>query len=244
MSAPMTPTWARIIRDGIRAELARFHWGLPAVITSVGELVEHGQVSARPLLLAVYRDEDGNVDPREVPEIRRVTVAYPGGADWAIAIPLHVGNTVYLSFAERALDRWHEAQPGIPVDPELSRMCDFSDAIAIACVEPRIVPLALRHTENLRIGLRDASVMIEMTPDRKVSVIADEVELGGPGGERVARRGDPVKISNPAFIAWLTQVAAVAGPGPSGAPLPFTGGSFSEDITGTITDGSEIVSAT
>jgi hypothetical protein len=234
----LTPTWARVIRDAIRAELDRLHFGLPARVVSVDELVAKQVVNVQPTLREVYLDANDEETSPEPPVIQRVPVAFPAGAGWAITFPLAVGDLVYLSFAERALDRWKVAEPGARVDPVLARRSDLSDAVAIAGIRPTIAPLGSIDATNLRIGRQDRSAEIELTPEGVVTIKAATVHLAGPAGAGVARVGDSVEITDPTFLAWVQSVAAVAGPGPSGSPIPFTG-----QIAGVVTSASAKVKA-
>lgn len=137
----LSPSTAELLTKAIDARLAELHTGLPAKVVAFDEAKQSCDV--QPLLKRIVRDQDD--DSKEVeermPQITNVPIVYPAGGVWSITWPLKAGDIVYLTFAERALDRWLEADPGQEIDPELSRKHDLSDAVCIPGLRPRTSPL-------------------------------------------------------------------------------------------------------
>jgi hypothetical protein len=67
------------------------------------------------------------VRKRQLPMIRNRPVHYPGPAGMYCRGPLKPGETGWLKFADRSLDKW--IQLGIPVDPTFMQYHDLTDAV-------------------------------------------------------------------------------------------------------------------
>ena len=106
---------------------------------------------------------------------------------------------------------------------------DESHPVAISVSDSRYRPSGLTTGQ---VALYDAT--------GKVILLASSgILLGGSGATKsVARAGDPVAISQAAFIAWISQVTGYINGLTPGAITPFVG-----SPTGSITSGSATVKA-
>lgn len=239
MSIPADPSWAEVILRAIDSALLELHTGLPAKVVSYDPSKQSAEVS--PLLKRAYEDPE---DPeattvRTIPVISNVPVVFPAGGGWSLTYDLAPGDIVYLAFSERSLDRWLEAPSGVAVDPVSARRFDLSDAVALPGLRPRSAPLAGAGRPGLRLGKDDGTAEVQINADGSILIKSPRVLLAGEAGPPVARLGDTVQITDPVFLAWLAAVSAVAGPGPSGAPIGVPFG----QVTGVITSGSGKVSS-
>jgi hypothetical protein len=239
MTIPTDPTWAEVILQAIDSALLNLHTGLPAKVISYDSSKQSAEVA--PLLKRAFEDP---LDPtattvRTVPVISNVPVVFPAGGGWSLTFDLSPGDIVHLAFAERSLDRWLEAPSGQAVDPVSARRFDLSDAVAIPGLRPRSAPLAGAGRPGMRLGKDDGSAEVQINADGSVLIKSPRVLLAGEAGLPVSRQGDTVQITDPVFLAWLTAVSAVAGPGPTGSPIGVPFG----QLTGVITSGSGKVSS-
>jgi hypothetical protein len=126
-----------IIRRGVTGMLLSLRVCLPAIVTQV-----HGnqKVDVQPALQVRYIDQNQGTN---MPPVQNVPVSMPMGANYSIKLPVAVGDTGYLIFADRSLDAWL-AGSGAIVDPQDSRQHDLSDAIFI----PGMVPFSKQTTDS------------------------------------------------------------------------------------------------
>lgn len=172
---PLAHNVVRAIRQAIEQALKEKHMGLPAKVVSYDRTKRTADVQVT-LKRGVF-DADGEVQVESYPQIPNVPVLYPAGGGWSIRFPLRAGDTVYLSFCDRALDEWKSAQEGDEVDPVESRSHDLKDAIAIP---GRFHPNASGPSvdeDTLTIGNDDGSTEIQLRPNG-MSFIADAIDRG------------------------------------------------------------------
>ena len=219
-SRPATPTLAKLITDAIEGRLAELHTGLPAKVErfNAGDESTAPTVDVTPLLKQAVRNPDQTVSILEMPRIDGVPVAFPRGGGMRITWPLAVGDTVFLAFAERSLERWRAHTPGEPVDPVDARKHNLSDAVAIASLTADSGPLRGAHAADLVIGREDGSGELRIKPD-------GSIEMGSAAGAKAAigRIGDAVTIdaiTDADLIAWFAvlHTAISTAPG-TAAPL-------------------------
>jgi hypothetical protein len=207
----MTPEWAEVIRDAIRAALLECHTGLPAKVVSFDASIP--SVSAQPLLVSVFVDDNGDENVERLPQIQNVPVIYPGSEDWVFDFPLRAGDIVFLAFAERSLDKWLIAAPGLEVDPEHSHHHDLSDAIAIPGLRPRTASRPV--TDNLRIKSMTSDAEVLLKPDGTLELNGSSIKLGASATQK-AVLGD-------ALSSWLaSHTHAVTGASESGGSVTGT----------------------
>lgn len=221
------------IRSLIEDALRRLHTGHPARVLAV----DGGFVRVQPLLLEPVRNADGVAIPTALPPISSVPVLYLAGGGWTFTFPLAVDDLVYLSFSERSLDAFLNADPGALTDPADSRHHDLSDVVAIPALRQRSAPYAALDTAALRIGREDRSTELELHSDGTVTIAGGPVRLGGASAVKgVARLGDAVQTPMPASLiavesfippgAVLVSAPTPAGFAPNLAPIPLAGASI------------------
>lgn len=198
MSTPiLSPSLAELITQAIESRLAELHTGLPAKVISFDASKQICNV--QPLLLRVIILEDGSLEEQSLPQITNVPVHFPSAGGWSLIFPLKRDDIVFLTFAERSLDKWMEADPGQEVDPVETHKHDLSDAICIPGIRPRTDPIA------------------------DLAGLGDACRLGFDGGDPaiVLRSDGTIEIGEGATESLLlgeTLIAALAG-----HTHPFTG---------------------
>lgn len=207
-----TPSWPEIIRSAIEAALLETNTGLPGRVESYDASTQTAKVL--PLLRRAYRQPDESVQVVQQPPLIRVPVLFPGGNGWSIRWRLKAGDTVFLHFGQRSLDKWKSAPRGTLVDPQESRRHALSDAVAHPELRPPSDPVA-DPGEDLVLSHDSGNTELRLTPDGQI--------LFGPDATRgVARLDDQTLVdgaTDPAFIQFLATVAgAINGLAPGSIP--------------------------
>lgn len=115
-----TPQMDKVLFDAINGVLYDLHTAMPAQVVAIRG---NSYVDIQPMLKRKYAT--GRVV--NLPVIQNVPICVPRGADYAIKVPIAVGDTGFAIFSERSIDRWSVA--GGLVDPKDSRRHDLSDAV-------------------------------------------------------------------------------------------------------------------
>lgn len=195
MTAPLTqrsstsPSLAEVLLEAIRSSLLELNTGLPGRVVKF--YAETQSCDVQPLLLRVVQDEEGEERTERYPQITNVPVQYPAGGGWSIVFPLSEGDEVFLTFAQRSLDRWLESQAGQEVDPQHSRVMSVSDAVCVPGIRRRGGTLS-----NLQ-DLGDDLVIGRDGADPRVILRANgDVEIGSASGARavVVRANGDVEL--------------------------------------------------
>ena len=217
----LSPTLAEVIVKAIEARIFDLHTGLPARVLSYDPDSQSAEV--QPLLNRVFLNADQELETLEIPPLKNVPVQYPAGNGWHISYRLAAGDVVYLTFAERSLDKWLDTAGVLTVDPADSRKHDLSDAIAIPGIRTRSAAVP-DPGDDLVLGKEDGSIEVRLSPTQiavnaggTTIIVRDDgtVDLGD-GATQAAVLGD-------ALDTWLTTsltVSTAFGPsGPSTIPL-------------------------
>lgn len=152
-----TPKIAEVIRRAIDARLADVHIGMPARVTFYD--ATKMSVTAQPLVLRGFLDEDESRQAELLPEVTEVPVIFPGSGGVRIKFPIVPGDTVWLQISSVSLDRWLEI--GGEIDPQDDRHHALTDAVAIPGLQDFT-------------RAKDADTQIEFTVD-------GEIHAGGSG---------------------------------------------------------------
>jgi len=142
------------------------HFCMPAQVIKFNSS-EH-TVNVQPAFKTLTSDSD---IPKLLPVIEDVPVVYPGGGAFFVTFDIVPGHFVLLVFAERSLENW--ANLGGIADPQSTRKCHLSDAIAI----PGVLPLPVASTVSVdsnSIAIRDLANTIYV----KVSATNVEIKAG------------------------------------------------------------------
>ena len=219
------PTIPSVIRAGIREALSRHHAGLPAKVTAFYPADRTCDVKI--MLKRGLRNDDGSIELQEYPPLLRVPVRYTQGAGFSIRFPLKEGNKVYLTFSDRAIDNYMEADSDEPVDPELTRWHDMNDAVAVPAPFQRKTDTSPEIRDDALVIGNDANtVEIELNGD--TVKIRGKIELHAEGdADANSARFDELKSEldsmRNTYNGHTHMVSTVGGPaaqsGTSQAPI-------------------------
>lgn len=164
------PSLAELLIEAINARIAELHTGLPAQVVAFDEDAQTCDV--QPLLLHAIVGEDGARDTERYPQISNVPIHYPSAGGWSLIFPLKPDDIVFLTFAERSIDRWLESSGDREIDPEHSRKHDLSDAVCIPGIRPRRKPIEALATlgDDCRLGWNDGDPAIVLKPDGTIEI--------------------------------------------------------------------------
>ena len=133
-----TPTLAEIVEEAAERIARRSLGGwLPGRVESFDSATCRATI--QPLVLENDVDEQGARITRRYPVINDVPIVSLGGGGIRIRVPIVKGDTVYLLFGARSMDKFKATGGTNEVDPDDERHHDLSDAIAIPAelVNPR-----------------------------------------------------------------------------------------------------------
>lgn len=182
-----SPTMSEVIVEAIYARMADLHTGLPAKVVTFDEVNQACDV--QPLLLRAILNDDDERITEEIPQITNVPIHYPSGGGWSLIFPLVVDDIVFLTFAERSMDRWLDGAPGQQIDPEHARRHDLTDAVCIPGIRPRTSPIAELATvgSNCRLGRDTGGPAVLLKPD-------GTIEIGASSGTIIIQPDGTIKL--------------------------------------------------
>jgi len=181
----------------VDARLRQIRVGMPGIVQSYNSSEQSCDV--QPALT----EPDGT----QYPVITRVPVVFPQGAGFAITWPLSEGDSVWLSFAERDIERW--LNQGGNQSSNSPRVFDMSDAVAFPGMSPYSAPLSDAGVDHMVISI----------PGGK------ELRLGQGATDFVALAADVLTElqSIKTDFDLHTHSGVTTGPGVSGVPsVPLT----------------------
>lgn len=154
----------------MRDALSDVHTCMPGEVVAVRSGARDGRqfVDVLPLLQRAVVDENGDPQNEAYPVLQMVPVGFMQGGGFFVSLPLRIGDTVLLAFAERSLDAWLETctpgarSPSVPGDLSTHTL---QGAIALPWgPAPRSALLAGVDGTDLVLGLRDGTVLARFTP--------------------------------------------------------------------------------
>jgi hypothetical protein len=167
--------------DVIDSYFALKHFCMPAQVVTFDAAFQ--TVSVQPALKTLAQ---GETIASLLPIIEDVPVVFPGGGGFFVTFDILPGSYVLLVFAERSIESW--ADLGGIGDPQSTRKCDLSDAIAIPGLLPTPNVLA-PPVDSLAVTIRnktgtsyckvtDTTVEIK-TPTTDVTAGVADVKING-----------------------------------------------------------------
>lgn len=147
-SSTRAPTLGEVIRRAINAALVDTHRAIPASVQSYDAKTQ--QVDCQILVKRPYLDETDERQVESLPVVPNVPVMFAGGGGYRETFPIAAGDTGYLVFAERSLDRWLTGT-GAEVDPEFDE-ASLVDAVFFPGLRPFGAPLQSAPTDRASFG--------------------------------------------------------------------------------------------
>ncbi len=169
MSNGSTPSLPEYLNTAINGWLVEMHTAMPGTILSYNAAT--GLAKVQPGNMRVYTDRP---EPVALPVIPGVPVIILGGADNWLRFPIKKGDTCFLHFSERSLERWMEN--GGQVNPSDSRRFALKDAVAVVGLRHKGAPVRpIGAADSLELAY--GRVRLELTKGGKLKLGNDHVEL-------------------------------------------------------------------
>ncbi len=204
------PTLFDAIISQIEKRILAMFGPTPGRITAYDSATQ--KASVQPLIYRARTAEGGERVAERVSIVHNVPVVFPGGGTYRLTVPLVVGDTVLLVFADSSLDRW--LQRGGEVDPEDDRRFDVNDAVAFPGMHhfgnpPTTAPTdaMVLHGDMIKLGSPSAFARVALGTDLDALKSAIASSLTG------ATAGDLLISIKAVFAAWAatgaTKVKAI-----------------------------------
>lgn len=163
------------LRLALDSRLSDLWTTLPGIITSVN--YENQTVSVQPTIQAVLTNLNGERENINLPLLVDVPFCIPKCQNFAITLPVKIGDECLVVFSSRCIDGWWQLGQ-VQKQIEL-RMHDLSDGFAM--LAPTSLPKKLNNysSENFQIRNTAGDVKIEITPEGVVNINAEEINLTG-----------------------------------------------------------------
>lgn len=151
----------RIAMDG---RLTGLHTAMPGIIESIDFVAQ--TVSVQPSIqgIIVTTKPDGTIFNKNVdlPILADVPIFILRGGEYAITVPVAIGDECLVIFGDRCIDSWWQSgKVGPQID--FTRMHDLSDSFAIVgfTSQPNVIPAVSNN--SLQIRKLDGSTYIELS---------------------------------------------------------------------------------
>lgn len=173
----VTPTLAEVIRVGIEAALCEVHKGKPAKV--IGYNADRNEVDLELGFKDVLDTDSREKVVTAYPTLEGVRIRWPGTGAFSLTWPISVGDTGYVTFADRNVGEWMAS--GESCDPG-DRGCH---TLAGAVFSPD-----LRHNQNVTVQVHSTDAVLAApglrlgSKDASEPVILGQTFLGsalGPG---------------------------------------------------------------
>ncbi|MEN8381376.1 Gp138 family membrane-puncturing spike protein [Acinetobacter radioresistens] len=155
------PDDLQIIKDVVRAELAKFWTALPCAVESYN--VEAVTVNVQPLIRIPVRLPSGDIETVELPLLQDVPVMFPCAGGFTITHPIKQGDECLVNFGDRNIDLWW--QSGGIQNPFDMRKHDLSDGFAFFRPQSQAKKISDISTEDLEIRNDANTCKIQITPN-------------------------------------------------------------------------------
>jgi hypothetical protein len=211
-----------LFKRAIKNEIAKIHTSIPAEVTKINT---NNTVDVRPLI----KDKNLKGELVSLPVISEVPIQFFRDTDLLIAIPIRVGMTGSLHFAERSIKNWQ--LDGGQQAPEDNRRFNLTDCyFSTGLMKNGDGP---SFDANLNIIFKDAKIVITPTgeinvenslghftikADGKIEVEGPEIKLGS-GATNPAVLGTLLQASFDAFVGIYNTHTHMASGMPPQAPL-------------------------
>lgn len=156
---------ASLIKTDIRV-------ALPAKVTSFDATKQ--TISCVPTIRELV-NINGVTNFQEIPELRDVPISLPRAGNWAVTLPISIGDECMVVFQDLCLDGWW-SRGGIQNWNDLRRH-DLSDAIAI--FSPWSQPNALSNYNTSSLEVRDLSGNTKMTFSQGEVTLIGNLKING-----------------------------------------------------------------
>ena len=198
-----SPGFTEVFDLLLHGALTEVHTAMPGTIQSFDQDTQQATVQ-----LGFSRFFEGDTGPSQFPLVSNVPVVMPGVPGGYLRIPVAVGDTGLVLFAERALDAW--LLSGGAQDPGSLRTFNITDAIFIPglTTESRVIkPLG----DPTSIELSCGGTRIELTAEGKIRITNGAIDLLKVLDDLITHLSSAANmLAGPATVAQLIAGTATA----------------------------------
>lgn len=192
--------------DSLRSEIkATTHVSLPAIVTKFDP--DKQTISCVPTIKELIYI-NGSVTFKEFPELQEVPIEIPRAGNYAITLPITVGQECRVTFQDLCLDGWW-SRGGIQSWNDLRRH-DLSDAIATFSPWSQPNKIPNYSTSNLEIRSLDNKTKISLASD-SLDIKKDNAEISLKSTEIHLQLGGNSIIINSSGIELTTPNLTING---------------------------------
>lgn len=212
---------------------AELKTSMPAKIVKYDKDKQWAQV--QPLWKRFYLDEDGQEVEQEQAIINDVPIQFPRFGNYMILFPLKAGDSVWLQFAERAMESYLASDAKTIIDPVENRMHDINDAYATPCFSTEKTAI-MDVNDNFVIRSLNNDTYIALTPDKEVQIKATKVLLGSPTANKALALAEKVNSRFSSVENSFNTHTHPTPAGPSLIPVVLITGTQNVDSSKVFTD--------
>lgn len=192
-----TSDLATAISMATRGLQSQMWTALPGIVQSFD--AEKMTCEIQPAIQGVLSDpKTGAASNQNLPMLVDCPVIFPSAGGMTLTLPVANGDECLVIFASRCIDAWWQ-QGGVQ-PPMVYRMHDLSDGFCLPGIRSQARLLTGISTTAAQLRSDDGETYVEVDPStQKVRIVAPggidlvgPVNLGGTGGQKVARVGDTV----------------------------------------------------
>ena len=175
--------------DSLRSEIkATTHVSLPAIVTKFD--AQKQTINCIPAIKElIYLN--GSVSFKQFPELQEVPIEVPRAGNFAITLPITVGQECRVTFQDLCLDGWW-SRGGIQSWNDLRRH-DLSDAIATFSPWSQPNVISNYSTNNLELRSLDNQTKISLGDD-SIEIIKSDTKITLDGSDIKVSKGENSSI--------------------------------------------------
>lgn len=189
-----TPTLEELLSLALEAKLATVNVALPGKVEAYDAATQRADI--RPLVQRAVPTPDEDYILENLPVIPNVRVIHPGGEDWAIHVPIKVGDTVELVFQQWDPSEW--MRTGQVSEPADKRRFSLAHAVAIPGYRKNGQNIQGASADNLTIRHKDG-FEVAFTPD------AMEVAGSSDAAAKASAVKDELDDLKAVFTTWVVS---------------------------------------
>lgn len=202
------PSLRLVIDNAILEKLLDVHTGLPARVVTWDPSLQ--LMDVKPLVQRMAADPNGDVTVTPLPIITSVPFVFPGNGTFGVTWPVLVGDFVWLTFSEAALDGYMQSgQDSVPID---AGRFGVNGAVATPGPRPRNAPLPTPDATAIVIGQHGTLAQYVALANKVDAML---VALKGVLTAAAAVPPTPAPTNPDAFsVALYTALNTLLGPPP------------------------------
>lgn len=157
------------------------------------------------------KHKDGTVNESGYPLLSDAPVKFPRGGKWVITWPLEQGDIVWVSWSMFPLGEFSQSDGKEDIYPQMLGRFRPGDIV----VEPGgggtdLVNPGTAHAKNWVLEHVDGKTKLELTPDGKVNLTCERMNIGAESASNALAMGNQVQDALNTLYAFCTGVQTVS----------------------------------